>query len=246
MLWLCGNSFMPGGTANRTAARAKAVLGDVEAHDLVDALDADIGNAVVHGERLGVVPAAAFQRLAVRSEDRRHLGVGDRNRDLAAIDDAPAQPVALVGDRKETLAVGRDAQPRDAAEIAMRGFQDQPAAEYERAEARARGLARVERLDRLRADLDPLDIIGGARRLRRGRDQRERKDGQKGRAAWKDKIVQSRSPKSGVIPGRSGGRNPTPMTAAAGYFRFAPSGRPDLHRPRCYRGPGPPPDNSGM
>ena len=73
-----------------------------------------------HGERLGVVPAAALQRPAVRSEDRRHLGVGDRDRGLAAIDDAPAQPVALVGDRKEMLAVGRDAQARQAAEIAMR------------------------------------------------------------------------------------------------------------------------------
>ena len=33
---------MPGGTAIGTAARPQAVLGDVEAHDLVDALDADI------------------------------------------------------------------------------------------------------------------------------------------------------------------------------------------------------------
>ena len=50
MLWLCGNSFMPGGTGSGRP-RAQAVLGNVEAHDLVDALDADIGHAALLGER---------------------------------------------------------------------------------------------------------------------------------------------------------------------------------------------------
>ncbi len=49
----------------------------------------------------------------------------------------------------------------------MGGFQDQSAAEFQRAKARAFRLARIERLDRLGAYLDPLDFDSGARRLRR-------------------------------------------------------------------------------
>ncbi len=101
--------------------------------------------------------------------------------------------MALVGDRQETRAVGGNAKPRHAAEIGMRGFQDQSAAKRQRAKARARRLARVEGFDRLGADRDPLNIISRARRLRRRRNQRERKEGQQGRTAG-SKTVQGQSP----------------------------------------------------
>ena len=94
----------------------------------------------------------------------------------------------LVGDRQETRAVGRDAKPRHAAEIAMRGFQDQAAAKRQRAKARALGLARIEGFDRLGADRDLLNVIGRARGLRRRRNQRERKDGQQGRATGRKAV----------------------------------------------------------
>jgi hypothetical protein len=44
------------------AARAEAVASVIEAHDLLDPLDADIERAIGFRERLGVVPAARGQR----------------------------------------------------------------------------------------------------------------------------------------------------------------------------------------
>ena len=86
---------------------------------------------------------------------------------LAAINDACAQPMALVGDRQEPRAVGPNAKPRHTAEVGMRGFQDQPTTKRQRTKARAIGLARIEGFDRLGSDCDLLNIIGRARWLRR-------------------------------------------------------------------------------
>ena len=94
-----------GRNRDRLTARQQAVLAVVEAHDLVHPLDADIERAAVLGERFGVVPAPRRERLAVRTEDRRHLGVGDAGRPVAVVDDAAAQPAALVGDGEKTRAV---------------------------------------------------------------------------------------------------------------------------------------------
>ena len=66
---------------------------------------------------------------------------------VPSIDDAAAQPVALVGQRDEMRAVRRDAQIAERPPKSLCGeLQHQAAAEFQRAEARARGIARIERL----------------------------------------------------------------------------------------------------
>ena len=77
-----GGQRLDGGRhADRLAAGAQAVAAVVEAQDFVGALDADIERAAVIGERFGVVPVAPRgDRPAVGPEDRRHFGVGDRDR----------------------------------------------------------------------------------------------------------------------------------------------------------------------
>jgi hypothetical protein len=81
-------------------------------------------------------------------------------------------------------AVGRDAKPRQAAEILVGGFEHQTAAEGQCTEPRFLRVARIEALDRLGVDFDAVSReIGDARRLRHRRDQRERQDGCEGRGA---------------------------------------------------------------
>lgn len=101
---------------DRLAVRHETVFGVVEAHDLFHALDADIERAVFFGERFGVVPAARGERLAVRPQHRRHLGIGDAGGLAAGVDYARAQPGTLVGQRQEMAAVRLDVQRGDAAE----------------------------------------------------------------------------------------------------------------------------------
>ena len=117
---LVGSGPHAGRHRDRLPAREQAVLAVVEAHDLVDALDAHIERAAVLGERLGVVPAARRQRPAVGAEDRRHLGIRDADRPRALVDEAAAKPPALVGERDEMRAVGGDANGRNAAELPVR------------------------------------------------------------------------------------------------------------------------------
>ena len=194
-----GQRLHAGRRRDRLSARAQAVLGVVEADDLVDALDCDVDHAVVLGERLGVVPAAPVERAAVGAEDRRDLGIGDRDWLAGAIDDAAAQPVALVVQRQEILAVGRNVQPRQPAEIAMGRIEHQPAAKRQRAEPLAFGLTRIEGFDGPRPDLDALLRIGGPRRLRRRRNQREREHrGQNGPAPGQA-IVQGISTRESLV-----------------------------------------------
>ncbi len=159
---------------DRLAARQQAVTPDIETHDAVHALDAEIDRAAILGDRLGVVPAARRERLAVGAEHRRHLGVRDPGRPRAVIDDAPAQPAALVGDGEEARAVGGDAQRRDAAEFRIGRGQLHPAAECQRTEAHARRIARLEDRDRLRVDDDSDRCFRLARTvLGRGRKRKE-------------------------------------------------------------------------
>ena len=119
---------------DRLAARQQAVAPDIEAHDAVHALDAEPDGAAVRGHRLGVVPAARRERLSVVAEHRRHFGIRDAGGPRALIDDAPAQPVALVGHGEEFRAVGLDADRRDAAEVRVGRGELDAAAKGERAE----------------------------------------------------------------------------------------------------------------
>ena len=115
---LCGSVLMPGGTAIGTAAGTQAVPAIVEAHDLFDALDADVERC----RRLRRATRCRTSR-AGRAAGRRGRGSAPfrrrRSRSAGlAVDDPAAQPLALVGQREEMLAVGRDAQRRQPAEIA--------------------------------------------------------------------------------------------------------------------------------
>ena len=103
-----GNLAKAGGRGSDLRARQQSVFRVVEFYDLVHALDADIERAVIVGERLGVEPSARGQRAPVGAEHRRHLGIGDPGWRSAAIDDAAAQPLRLVGQRDEIRAVGGD------------------------------------------------------------------------------------------------------------------------------------------
>jgi hypothetical protein len=154
--------------------RGEAVAAIVEAHDLFDSLDADIELPVELGERFGVVPAMRGQRLAVPGEHGRHLGVGDAGGLAVAIDDAAAQPEAVVGERQEMGAVRLHAQGGNAPEGPILGGQHQSAAEFQCAETDARGIAVVEGFDRRRRNRDARDRSAGTRRL----GQRERADDQ--------------------------------------------------------------------
>ena len=74
---------------HRNAARQQAVPAEIEPHDAVRPLDADIERVAVAGERLGVVPAARAQRPAVRprasapSRHRRSRSASCRDRRCA-------------------------------------------------------------------------------------------------------------------------------------------------------------------
>ena len=140
-----GKVLKSAGTGNRLAARQQTVTAIIEAHDLLDALDADIEHAVGLRERLGVEPAARGQRLAVGPEHRRHLGVGDAGRLAVLVDDAAAQPGAVVGHRQKVAAVRLHAKRRDAAERLVARGERKPAAEFQRAEAGLRRIAIIER-----------------------------------------------------------------------------------------------------
>ena len=133
---------------DRLAARGEAVAAIVEAQDLFDALDADIERAVGFGERFGIEPAARGQRLAVRPEDRRHLGVRDAGGLAVLIDDARAQPGAAVRERQEMAAVGLHVERGNAAERFVGRREREPATEFQRAETHLRRIAVVERRDR--------------------------------------------------------------------------------------------------
>ena len=102
---------------DRLAAGEQAVLAVIEAEDLMDALEPDIERAAVLRDRFRVVPAARGERPPVGTEDRRHLGVGNGARPRAFVDDAAAQPPALVVQGDEMGAVRRDANGRYAAEM---------------------------------------------------------------------------------------------------------------------------------
>ncbi len=157
--------MQPGRDRDRLPAREQTILAVVEAHDLMDALDPHIERAAVLGDRFGVVPAAIDEGAAVGAEDRRHLRIGDAVRPGALIDDAAAQPPALVGQGNEMRAVSRDADRRKAAEMPVRRAQHQAAAELQEPELPPQAVADVEARDRLGIDVDR-DRCRGRRRLR--------------------------------------------------------------------------------
>ncbi len=105
---------------DRLAARGESALGEIEAHDLVHALNADINRVAIHGERLAVVPAALRERNAAGAEHWRRFDIGETGRTVVAIDDAAAEPASLVAERKEACAVRADAQCGEPAELLER------------------------------------------------------------------------------------------------------------------------------
>jgi hypothetical protein len=120
---------------DRFAARGKTVAAEIEAHDLLDALDADIEHAVgIFGERFNIEPAARGERLAVGAEDRRHLGIGEARGLAVLVDDAGAQPGAVVGDAEEVGAVAIHMNGGHAAKRFVFRGQRQAAAEFQLAE----------------------------------------------------------------------------------------------------------------
>src|SRR5712692_6005100 len=102
---------------DRPAAREQAVLAEIEPDDLMDALDPHIERAAVLGDRFGVEPAVLGERAAIGAEDRRHLGLGDAAGARPVVEDAAAQPPAVVAQGDEMRAIGRDSYRRDAAEL---------------------------------------------------------------------------------------------------------------------------------
>src|SRR5664279_5738321 len=117
---------------NHLAARCKAVAAKVEPHDLLDALDADVMHAVELRERLDVVPFARGQGLAVSAEYRRHFSVRNTRWLAVLIENAAAQPRAIVGDGKKAGAVGFDVERGDAAEGGVSRREHEAAAEFQR------------------------------------------------------------------------------------------------------------------
>ena len=70
---LLGSLEIPGGTGIGSARASTPALGEIEADDAIDPLDADIEHAILLGERFGIEPASRGQRPPVRAEHRRHL-----------------------------------------------------------------------------------------------------------------------------------------------------------------------------
>src|ERR1035441_685101 len=69
------------------------------------------------------------ERLAVRPQNWRHLGVGNAGRFVVLIDDAATQPGSFIGGCDEMAAVGLDTDGGNAAEgLVFRGERE-PAAE---------------------------------------------------------------------------------------------------------------------
>src|SRR6476659_6062502 len=81
-----------GGNLDRLTARGKTVLAEVEAHDLLDALDADVESAVSLGERFRVEPALRSKRLAVGPQYGRHFGIGEGRRMPVLVHNAGGEP----------------------------------------------------------------------------------------------------------------------------------------------------------
>src|SRR6185503_8549375 len=82
----------------------------VEAHDLIHALNADIQDAAVLGERLRVEPTLQRERQTVGPEHRRQLKFGNSRWTRSLVDDFPTQPAPPVADGNEAGAIGRDTQ----------------------------------------------------------------------------------------------------------------------------------------
>ncbi|MHC2531269.1 hypothetical protein ACVJMY_000838 [Bradyrhizobium diazoefficiens] len=166
------------------AAGARAAFRKIVAQDLVDALEPDIDDVAVARQRLRIPPEALFRdRPSLRIEQRRGLDVVEPGHPAAGIADGPGEPAALVGDRKETFAFRIQPDAGQAAEAAIGRGQHQAAAIFQRTEARARAVARLEIRDRPRVDLDADGLGDGALDLERprrrlGRDLRLRRAGQ--------------------------------------------------------------------
>ena len=138
----------------RLTERKRKALGEVEAQDLIDALDTDIDQRTVERERLGVEPAARRDRLAIGPEHRRGLDIVEPGHLAALVDDAAGEPASLVADGDEALALRIQPQAGQSAEAAKPRGQDEPAAKFERAEPHARAVAGVERRNRPGIDVD--------------------------------------------------------------------------------------------
>ena len=123
----------------------------IEAEDLIFALDADVQDASVPCHRFGVPSAGAF---AVGAQSRRHFGIADRCGMVFLVDDAAAQPIALVGKREKVRSIRLNIQRGKAAEGRVRGFENQPAPEIKIAETAARGIVEIESVDPFGADAD--------------------------------------------------------------------------------------------
>ncbi|MHC2401086.1 hypothetical protein ACVMGC_005630 [Bradyrhizobium barranii subsp. barranii] len=118
---LVGGQLPHGGRRRQhLAAGARAAFREIEAQDLVDAFEPDINDIAVARERLGVVPEPLLRdRPALGIEHRGRLDIVEPDHLAAGIADAAGEPAALVGDRKEALALWIEPDAGQAAEAAI-------------------------------------------------------------------------------------------------------------------------------
>src|SRR5262249_7195288 len=129
---------------DRLSTCAQAVAPVVEAHDLFDPFDANVENAIALGERLGTVQAARGKRLAVGTKYRRDFRISNTSRFAVAVQNAAAQPRAVIGDCEKMRAVGLDMDSGDSAKRGIFRRQLESAAEFQGTEAHERRIAVVE------------------------------------------------------------------------------------------------------
>ena len=166
--------------------------------------------------RLGVGLRLARDQPAVEAVQLADAGVAEaREIGLAVILDGGGEPGALVGDRGQGLAVGRDVQVRPAAEMARVGRHHEAAAPDQAADGLGR---RVVDLEGLRGGPDLERLLLRHRRRRRGAgagggeqadDEQRAEDGAQGQAARRPDL-------------------PAPPLAALGLFRWPRAARTAL------------------
>ena len=138
---------MPGGTAIGWPRASRPCLPTSKRTMRLHALDAEPDRAAVLARSTRCRTSRAPRAASVGPEHRRHLGIRDAGRARALIDDAAAQPAALVGHGEEARAVGLHADRRDAAELRVRRGQLDAAAKGERRRS-ARAADRAARMPR--------------------------------------------------------------------------------------------------
>ncbi len=150
---------------DRLAAREQAVFAVVEAEDLVDALDPDIERtAIIRDRSVSYQPRSASGRPSAPRIGAISASAM-RARSRALVDDAAAQPPALVAQGDESGAVRGNANGRDAAEIPVGRSQHEAAAEFQQSKL----VLRTDREYRMPQAAGPRSSIGTGDSAREGR-----------------------------------------------------------------------------